>query len=68
VDAVLGVDLEAGIGPGLVVQHLVDAGRAVEPRRLAIFRQVDADGNGWVQQLQMGRLFLGVVGVGDEDR
>ncbi|MNQ77744.1 hypothetical protein D3C85_926300 [compost metagenome] len=66
-DAVLGVDLEARVLALLVGQHLIDARRAIEPRRFAVLGQVDVDRHGRVQQLQVGRLVLGVVGVRDED-
>ncbi len=68
-DAVLGVDDEARIGAVRLVRidDFVHPGRAVQPRRLAVLRQIDADRHGRVQQLQVRGLVLGVVGVGDED-
>ena len=38
VDAVLGVYLEPRIGSGLVIQHFVDSGGAIKPRRFAVER------------------------------
>ena len=69
-DAVLGVDHEPRIGLGrlVAIDDLIDPRRAVKPRRLAVFGQVDADRDRRIQQLQVGRLVLGMVGVGDEHR
>src|SRR3990167_4892771 len=53
VDAVLGVDDEARIGLGDLVRidDLIDARRAVQPGRFAVFGQVDLDRLGRVPQL-----------------
>jgi len=56
VDAVRGVDLQTPRSPRLDV--FVDARRAIQPRRFAVFGQVDLDRLGRVQQLQVRRLIL----------
>src|SRR5260370_40428545 len=59
VEAVLGVYLESRIGSGLVIQHLIDSGRAIEPRRLSIKRQIDLDGRRRILEDQVsGLVFL----------
>jgi uncharacterized NAD(P)/FAD-binding protein YdhS len=68
--AILRVDDEARIGLArlVAVDDLVNARRAIEPRRLGVARQVDAYGDRRVRQLQMNRLVLLVIGVGEEHR
>src|SRR3546814_2028357 len=68
VDAVLGVDDETGIGAVRVAHHLVDARRAVALGRLVVERQVVADRNRGVPQLEVRRLVLLVVRVRQVDR
>src|SRR3984957_4866102 len=67
-DAVLRVDDEARILARrfVAIDDFIDAGRQMEPRRLAKLGQVDADGNRRVLQAQMDRLILFVIGVGKE--
>src|SRR5438270_473509 len=48
VDAVLEVDLELRVLPVVVVEDLINAGRAVEPGGLPVLRQVDRNWNGRV--------------------
>ena len=56
-DAVLRVDLEPGIGPGIVAHDLVDAGRAVALLRRVVLGQVDPDRDRGVLQRQVGGWF-----------
>ena len=54
IDAVLRVDDETRVlaRSFIAIDHFIDAGRTIEPRRLAISRQIDADGNRRVLQAQ----------------
>src|SRR5271166_2334849 len=66
----LRVDDEARVGAfGLVgIDDVVNASRAIEPRRLAIPGKVVANRNRRVAQLEVDRLILLMVGVRQEDR
>ena len=66
--AILRVDDETRVGLArlVAVDDLVDARRAIEPRRLGVARQVYAHGDRRVRQLQMNRLILFMVGVGEK--
>ncbi|MNC97980.1 hypothetical protein D3C83_158140 [compost metagenome] len=58
-DAVLSVDPEALFAS--LLHHLIDTRRTIALRRLGIFRQVDADGDGGIGELQMRRFVLAVM-------
>src|SRR6476620_10831026 len=70
VHAVLRVDDEARIRARCLVgvDHLVDRGRAVEPRGLAPLRQVLRDRDRRILQLEVDGLVLLVVRTRQEDR
>ncbi len=67
VDTVLGVDLEARIGPSFVVEDLVDTGGTLEPSRFREAREVHVDRHTGVAQSQVDRLILRMVGRRKED-
>src|SRR5258708_39028515 len=67
VDAVLGVYLEARIGSGLIIQHFVDPGGAIEPRRLSVERQIDADWRRRVLEDQVSGLVFLMIGGRQKD-
>ena len=67
VDAVLRVDLELLLAV-LLLDHFVDARRAVTLRGFVELDQIREDGDRVVGQLQVAGLVFLVKGVGEEDR
>ena len=69
-DAILGVDDEAGLRASCLVgvDHLVNAGWTIESRRLAVARKIVADRGVGIVQAKMDRLILFMVGVGKKNR
>src|ERR1700736_2984144 len=65
VDAILRVDHKTWIALFRLVgiDHFVDGGGAIEPRRLAIFRQVSPNRNQRILQEQMAGLVFLMIGV-----
>src|SRR5580704_2384323 len=70
VDAILRVDHKTRIALFRLIgiDHLKDAGGAIEPRRLAIFRQVSPNRNRRILQVQMAGLVFLMIGVGNINR
>src|SRR5690349_15833599 len=65
-DAILSVDDKARLGPARLVRvnDLIDAGRAIEPRRLAVTGEIVADRDVRIAQPKVHGLVLLVIGVG----